>query len=934
MARSLGVLSLDLVLNLAGFKQGMDRAARETRVGRKRIESGFKGLQRNISLLRGGLAALGVGIGFREIIQATAEAEKSFALLENAVANNAGAAGKTAEELAEVATQLQHVSTFSDEAIQDAQALLLTFQSIKGDNFDRATQSVLDLATRLGKDLPSAALLVGKALEDPIKGMNQLARAGVVLDAGQKRLVKSLIDTGREAEAQDIILRELENTYQGAAAAARDNFGGALEGLKNDFGNLLEAKGGLPEATAQINAFSKALQDPKTKESADALIAVLLKLGTVAGEVLAQIGKQFVATEGSLADIGATIENLFGGEFVAADFTNVEQSIAKIEQRLKELEPRLQRRFVPIEFTVEDANLRARLASLKAELEKLPVVGAGARGFGTPAMVNAENAKLSAAQFEELDKILEHSIGTSEKVQKQIDLLNKAFAAGEVTVEEYKRAHADLQAQLDKPSKKGADPAEQARKSINDLIISLEQQASVTGETEEATIRYRIAFGDLVDDFKKAGPAFEARKQDLIDAAAAADQFKAGEELRKANEQIAEQVIELQAQRIALDDGAAAAFRFSAQHGELAKTLDLATDSQAEFTDAVEEGANARANLELQTAITTIDGLIRSTEEATQAIIENAIAEEQGAVAALRYAIAQGRLKDEFEAAGPAAAELQKRLEDLTAKQEELTQRQAEDAASESIIPSRTKALKEYDDAHRGPEPSTRRKARSASGTSTRRSRSPKKNFKEATKAIDEMSVFAEEAARNMQDAFADFLFDPFKDGLDGNAARAFAETLRRMAAEAVAAQIFEKLGIRNLQARRARRDLWRWWGRRAIGGIGTPGDRFLFPIRHPDHGAADSSPGCGGRRRCGGGRIGCCRCLHRRRDCRSSSPDHGRGRRRRRPSPRPAPRLRRRSRRPVQPWRRASSPLAPPPRRRSVPPRPQAPQPVDSRRS
>ena len=163
-------------------------------------------------------------------------------------------------------------------------------------------------------------------------------------------------------------------------------------------------------------------------------------------------------------------------------------------------------------------------------------------------------------------------------------------------------------------------------------------------------------------------------------------------------------MIDLQAQRIALDDGAAAAFRFSAQHGELAKTLDLATDSQAEFNDAVEEGANARANLELQTAITTIDGLIRSTEEATQAIIENAIAEEQGAVAALRYAIAQGRLKDEFEELGPAAAECRRSSRTSAAKQEELTQRQAEDAASESIIPSRTKALKEYDNAIAGLE--------------------------------------------------------------------------------------------------------------------------------------------------------------------------------------------------------------------------------------
>src|SRR5690606_33518734 len=37
-------------------------------------------------------------------------------------------------------------------------------------------------------------------------------------------------------------------------------------------------------------------------------------------------------------------------------------------------------------------------------------------------------------------------------------------------------------------------------------------------------------------------------------------------------------------------------------------------------------------------------------------------------------------------------------------------------------------------------------------------------------KAGDEMSVFAEQAGRNMQDEFADFLFDPFDKGLKGMA--------------------------------------------------------------------------------------------------------------------------------------------------------------------
>jgi len=60
--------------------------------------------------------------------------------------------------------------------------------------------------------------------------------------------------------------------------------------------------------------------------------------------------------------------------------------------------------------------------------------------------------------------------------------------------------------------------------------------------------------------------------------------------------------------------------------------------------------------------------------------------------------------------------------------------------------------------------------------------------------ATDQMSEYGKQAARNMQDAFADFLFDPFKDGLKGLLG-SFVDTLRRMAAQALAARIFDSIG-------------------------------------------------------------------------------------------------------------------------------------------
>ena len=74
--------------------------------------------------------------------------------------------------------------------------------------------------------------------------------------------------------------------------------------------------------------------------------------------------------------------------------------------------------------------------------------------------------------------------------------------------------------------------------------------------------------------------------------------------------------------------------------------------------------------------------------------------------------------------------------------------------------------------------------------------------FDEATDGIAEgykntaetMSTYADQAARNMQSHFADYLFDPFADGTRGMV-EGFSEAIRRMLAEAAAAKIFELVG-------------------------------------------------------------------------------------------------------------------------------------------
>lgn len=65
--------------------------------------------------------------------------------------------------------------------------------------------------------------------------------------------------------------------------------------------------------------------------------------------------------------------------------------------------------------------------------------------------------------------------------------------------------------------------------------------------------------------------------------------------------------------------------------------------------------------------------------------------------------------------------------------------------------------------------------------------------LEETKVVIDEIDEYAKNAAQSMQSHFADFLFDPFKDGLRGLAENFF-QTLRRMTADALAANLMKAL--------------------------------------------------------------------------------------------------------------------------------------------
>lgn len=225
-------------------------------------------VQRSVFSLQSAFGGIAFGALANRIVDATAAQERALAQLQQGIISTNGAVEQSFDDLVRKAAELQRVTTFGDEDIIAAQAQLVTFTQITGEEFNKTIELAADLSTRFGTDLRSSVIQLGKALNDPVANLSALSRSGIQFDESQKELIKTLVESGDLLSAQQIILAELETQFGGSARAARDTFGGAIKGLQNAFGDLLESDGGLNEVKDSIEDLTSLLQDPRTVQAA------------------------------------------------------------------------------------------------------------------------------------------------------------------------------------------------------------------------------------------------------------------------------------------------------------------------------------------------------------------------------------------------------------------------------------------------------------------------------------------------------------------------------------------------------------------------------------------------------------------------------------------------------------------------------------------
>lgn len=212
------------------------------------------GVTEQLAGLTGASTATTAGIGAMVgglvlSVGAAGEAEAVNAKL-NAVLESTGAgAYVTQDAINSLASEVQGYSGQSDEAITSASTLLLTFSGLSNEAainagiLDRATKATADIAALMGGDASGAALRLGRALDDPARGMSMLQRSGVSFTQSQKDTIQSLAESGDMLGAQAELLAVVESQVGGVAAAYGDTLPGQLDKTTEAVGDLAEVVG-------------------------------------------------------------------------------------------------------------------------------------------------------------------------------------------------------------------------------------------------------------------------------------------------------------------------------------------------------------------------------------------------------------------------------------------------------------------------------------------------------------------------------------------------------------------------------------------------------------------------------------------------------------------------------------------------------------------
>ncbi len=237
-----------LEIEIAGDASNARRALGQIERDASSMGSKLAEIGRTVGLALGGAAlggvyALGRGLSFA--VDEAREAARVNAQTAQVISTMGAGAWTSADGVAGLATKLSNLSGIDDELIQHGANVILTFGNIRNaagegnDVFDRTVGLANDMSVALGQDMQSSSIMLGKALNDPIRGLTALRRVGVQFTVAQEDQIKVLMESGDLLGAQRVLLDEVGRQFGGTAEAVATPW----DRLKVTMGNLAEQVG-------------------------------------------------------------------------------------------------------------------------------------------------------------------------------------------------------------------------------------------------------------------------------------------------------------------------------------------------------------------------------------------------------------------------------------------------------------------------------------------------------------------------------------------------------------------------------------------------------------------------------------------------------------------------------------------------------------------
>lgn len=307
----------------------------------KSVIGGVTSIAKKAAVAFGGVfAAQKVGGLLTGAIGDAREANRINRQTEAVIKSTGAAANATFDDIEKLSGSIQSYSGISDEAVQEGANLLLTFTNIRNeagkgnDIFNQTTRIMTDVATAMGQEPRQAAIQLGKALNDPVKGVSALGEVGITFTEQQKELISTLVESGDTMGAQKVILKELETQFGGSAKAQADAgklLGATLADLQEEIGQRL-----LP------------IFDAAARFAADKLPVALDALGRGFGFV-ADLAAPLIDTLREIAGVGKQLfDVLFRGDFTGgplAEDSPIVDVAFRLRDAIAELAPKVEAGF-------------------------------------------------------------------------------------------------------------------------------------------------------------------------------------------------------------------------------------------------------------------------------------------------------------------------------------------------------------------------------------------------------------------------------------------------------------------------------------------------------------------------------------------------------------------------------------------------------------